>query len=173
MTIKKEFKDLGVIRANPSEYVARYGSTLKAARELPPFVLEIKPPAGVILAADQQYNTFYELEGDVQALRLVDLDREGLAEYRQFVSRLGTGAPPPLQTSTHSIEQTVPVSHASVATDIQYSNSLAGIFFYIDCRLLLKINFYLTITKYLLVVFSLLRLDYNRLFSRDKKSRIR
>lgn len=77
-----------MIRANPAEYVARYGTTLKTARELPPFVLEIKPPAGVVLAADYQYNSVYELEGDVQALRLVDLDREGLSEYRQLVHRL-------------------------------------------------------------------------------------
>ncbi len=71
--VKKEFKDLGVIRANPAEYVARYGATLKTARELPSFVLEIKPPAGVVLAADYQYNPVYELEGDVGALKLVDL----------------------------------------------------------------------------------------------------
>lgn len=86
--VKKEFKDLGVIRANPAEYVARYGATLKTARELPSFVLEIKPPAGVILAADYQYNPVYELEGDVGALKLVDLDREGLAEYRSLLQRI-------------------------------------------------------------------------------------
>lgn len=88
VTIKKEFKDLGVIRANPAEYVARYGNTLKTARELPPFVLEIKPPAGVVLAADYQFNSIYELEGDIQALRLIDLDREGLGEYKSLVQRL-------------------------------------------------------------------------------------
>jgi hypothetical protein len=69
--VKKEFKDLGMIRANPCEYVARYGSTLKAARELPSFVLEIKPPAGIVLAADSDNNGVYELEGDIQALRYV------------------------------------------------------------------------------------------------------
>jgi hypothetical protein len=40
--------------------------------------LEIKPPQGVVLAADYQYNGVYELEGDVQALKLVDLDKEGI-----------------------------------------------------------------------------------------------
>jgi Ca2+-binding EF-hand superfamily protein len=73
--------------------VARYGNSLKTARELPPFVLEIKPPAGVVLAADYQYNSIYELEGDIQALRLIDLDREGLSEYRSLVQRLAVGAP--------------------------------------------------------------------------------
>jgi hypothetical protein len=87
--IKKEFKYLGVIRANPAEYVQRYGATLKTARELPQFVLDIKTPDGLVLAADSQAQTFYELEGDVQALGLVDLDREGLSEYRAFLSKLG------------------------------------------------------------------------------------
>jgi hypothetical protein len=67
--VTKEFKDLGVIRANPSEYVARYGSTLKSVNELPAFVLEIRPPAGIILAAEANDDGIYELEGDVQALR--------------------------------------------------------------------------------------------------------
>lgn len=102
VTIKKEFKDLGVIRANPAEYVARYGATLKTARELPPFVLEIKPPAGVVLASEQQSNNVYELEGDVQALRLVDLDREGLGEYKQFVSRLNTSSQQQISSSSHN-----------------------------------------------------------------------
>lgn len=102
VTIKKEFKDLGVIRANPAEYVARYGATLKTARELPPFVLEIKPPAGVVLASEQQFNNVYELEGDVQALRLVDLDREGLGEYKQFVSRLNTNSQQQISSSSHN-----------------------------------------------------------------------
>lgn len=118
VTIKKEFKDLGVIRANPSEYVARYGTTLKTARELPPFVLEIKPPAGVILAADHQYNSIYELEGDVQALRLIDLDREGLSEYRQLVNRLNA-------------DQSVPILHTS---SLDTPNSIAGIFFSVYFR---------------------------------------
>lgn len=89
MVIKKDFKYLGIIRANPVEYVQRYGSTLKTTRELPDFVLDIKPPAGVVLAADYQYNQVHELEGDLHAMRLVDLEREGLAEYRPQLQRLG------------------------------------------------------------------------------------
>lgn len=89
VVIKKDFKYLGIIRANPVEYVQRYGSTLKTSRELPDFVLDIKPPAGVVLAADYQYNQVHELEGDLHALRLIDLEREGLGEYRAQLARLG------------------------------------------------------------------------------------
>jgi hypothetical protein len=89
VVIKKEFKYLGVIRANPVEYVQRYGATLKIARDLPDFVLDIKTPEGIVLAADYQYNAVHELEGDVKALGFVDLDREGLSEYRSLLAKLG------------------------------------------------------------------------------------
>ena len=89
VNIRKEIKYLGVIRANPAEYVTRYGVTLKQASELPEFVTDIRTPDGLVLAANYRYNTLHELEGDVQALRLIDLDREGLAEYRSYLARLG------------------------------------------------------------------------------------
>ena len=90
--IKRDYKYLGVVRANPADYVARYGSSLKTSQELPQFVLDIKPPQGVVLAADYQYNNIHELEGDVGALKLVDLDREGLSQYRAQVQRWSSNA---------------------------------------------------------------------------------
>lgn len=71
------------------EYVQRYGTSLKTSRELPEFVLDIKTPEGIVLAADYKYNSLHELEGEVAALKLVDLDREGLSEYRSYLQRLG------------------------------------------------------------------------------------
>lgn len=59
MQIRKDFKYLGIIRANPVEYVQRYGNQLKTASELPNFVLDIKPPEGIVLAADYQYNQVF------------------------------------------------------------------------------------------------------------------
>jgi hypothetical protein len=69
--------------------VQRYGASLKTANELPEYVTNIKTPDGLVLAANYRYNNLYELEGDVQALRLVDLDREGLIEYRNYLQGLG------------------------------------------------------------------------------------
>lgn len=89
VNIRREIKYLGVIRANPAEYVQRYGASLKNATDLPDYVANIKTPEGLVLAANYRYNTIHELEGDLQALRLVDLDREGLAEYRSYLSKLG------------------------------------------------------------------------------------
>lgn len=39
--VKREVKYLGVIKANPAEYVQRYGATLKLAKDLPDFVVEV------------------------------------------------------------------------------------------------------------------------------------
>ena len=88
--IKKEFKDLGVIRANPVEYVERYGTSLKTHTELPQFVKEIRPPTGIVLASEHVSSGLHELEGDVDALKLIDLDYEGLSEYKTYVSKFGS-----------------------------------------------------------------------------------
>jgi hypothetical protein len=87
--IHKEYKYLGVIRANPSEYVQAFGATLRLAHDLPDFVHDIKTPEGLILASQYRAPDLHELEGDVQALALVDLDREGLSAYRDYLLRLG------------------------------------------------------------------------------------
>jgi hypothetical protein len=41
------------------------------------------------LAADYEHDGVHELEGDLQAFRLVDLDAEGLSEYRPQLQRQG------------------------------------------------------------------------------------
>ena len=86
--INKEFKYLGVGRANPADYIKRYGDTLKEYKDLPNFVKDIKSPNGIVLAADLENKIplSYELEGDVHALKFVDLEKEGLGEYKSFLS---------------------------------------------------------------------------------------
>jgi hypothetical protein len=89
--VKQEFKYLGVIKANPAEYVAQYRDTLKSARELPEFVQHIKNQEGIVLAAEKPEPTVcaFDLEGDVQLMKYVNLDREGLTEYRDILAKLG------------------------------------------------------------------------------------
>ena len=82
VVVRKEFKYLGVVNANPVEYVRRYGEQLRVASELPAIVKSIPVPDGLVLAADYRYNPVHELEGDVEALRLIDLDAEGLSMYK-------------------------------------------------------------------------------------------
>lgn len=85
--IKKDIKHLGVICANPSEYIQRYGCSLKKSCDLPQFVKDIRPQCGVELAANKKYNPIHELEGDVCALNLINLECEGLGMYRDQVAK--------------------------------------------------------------------------------------
>jgi hypothetical protein len=90
--IKKLFKDLGVIRANPVEYVEKYGASLKQHSEFPDFVKEIRPPVGVVLAAEYNAPSLIDLVGEIEALKLIDLDREGLSEYKAWLERYLKGS---------------------------------------------------------------------------------
>lgn len=76
---------MGVIRANPLEYIERYGSNLKSSNELPEYVLDIKNPDGIELAAETKQDINFELIGDLDALNLIDLEKEGLGMYKNFL----------------------------------------------------------------------------------------
>lgn len=76
---------MGVVNANPSEYVKRYGETLKPASELPEISKNIPTQEGYVLASEVD-SDFYELEGDIEALKLVDLDAEGLSMYKSYLT---------------------------------------------------------------------------------------
>ena len=78
---------MGVIRASPADYVAQYGASLIQSASLPAFVREFSTPAGLVLAAESSFSGFYELEGDVAALKLIDLNANGLSEYASYIMR--------------------------------------------------------------------------------------
>jgi hypothetical protein len=61
--------------------VKRYGEHLKQASELPDFVRSIRND-NIELACEHPYRHLPELYGDLYALNYVDLDREGLSEYK-------------------------------------------------------------------------------------------
>lgn len=87
VVIRKQVKYLGTIRADPVDYIKRFGDSLVASKDLPHFVKEVKTPENLVLAADYEYKNVYELEGDLHALKLVDLEKEGLGEYRAQLDR--------------------------------------------------------------------------------------
>jgi hypothetical protein len=47
-------------------------------------VSQVPTPDGLVLAADFKQKNIHELEGDIDALGLIDLDHEGLSEYKQL-----------------------------------------------------------------------------------------
>ena len=55
---------------------------------MPDFVNEFEQPDGLELAAERRTQSHYELEGDLFALRLVNLKGEGLEEYSSLVNEL-------------------------------------------------------------------------------------
>lgn len=89
VNIRREYKYLGVIRASPCDYVQRYGNSLIPSTQLPQVVDEFKTPEGLVLAAQHRANELHELCGDVEALSLIDLEKEGLGGYRQYLQRIG------------------------------------------------------------------------------------
>ncbi len=85
VNIRQEVKYLGVIRANPAEYVQRYGSELKVHSAFPKFVQDIATPSevGQLAWNFRSSGVVHELEGDLQGFSLINLDTEGLTQYRQ------------------------------------------------------------------------------------------
>lgn len=82
MKVRKEVKYLGVVDADPDEYVKCHGKSLRPLGQMPEFVNEIETPKDVgPLAAECEHKTIYELEGDFESLKLVDLEAEGLSDY--------------------------------------------------------------------------------------------
>jgi hypothetical protein len=91
----RQYVYLGVVEADPDEYYARYGSDLRPRDEFAPFVNDMKSRPECLMFADEcecnedYYGRPYELEGDVEALKLIDLDEHGLSMYKSFVEQLG------------------------------------------------------------------------------------
>jgi hypothetical protein len=103
--VRREIKDFGIVEANPAEYSSKYAGTLKSHQELPDFVRDIQPPQSILLAHQYRAPAFHELEGDIHALSLIDLEREGLGHYKHYVQQ--TSAAPQYVTSQPQIvEQT-------------------------------------------------------------------
>lgn len=91
--IRKQVRFLGIINANPAEYRLKYEDVLKDADQLPEFVKDIKTPTEIgKLASEEgesQETAVPELEGDLEALKLIDLEAEGLGAYRSQLAKLG------------------------------------------------------------------------------------
>jgi hypothetical protein len=77
--------DLGVVDADPQEYVCRYGPELKRPEEIPPLRQSGGCQSGLQRSATWGASETLRLEGDVEALRRVDLVAEGLGEYARFL----------------------------------------------------------------------------------------
>ena len=83
--IQKEFIFLGVAKVDPDQYISQYASLLASAGQLPEIAVEhFKPPLGQTLGVDYRPD-LPRLVGDIEALRLIDLNAEGLGDYASYL----------------------------------------------------------------------------------------
>lgn len=85
--INRVIKEENVVKFDPVEYVRLYGSTLVKTENLPDYARNLKPKTNLVFAADKETKAFPELEGDIDKLKLIDLDREGLSEYKYLFTK--------------------------------------------------------------------------------------
>lgn len=84
--VEQQCVDLGVCRADPCEYVKKYGNELKKACEIPDLCRDGCQSARRSASVASFHTS--KLEGDLDALRRVPadaLDAQGLGEYRRFL----------------------------------------------------------------------------------------
>ena len=87
--VKRNYKKLGIERADPEEYVRRHGHDLLRHDEFFSKIKSIGAPDSLIQIESHFDQGLPDLEGDLEALKLIDLERSGLGEYRSFLSNLG------------------------------------------------------------------------------------
>jgi hypothetical protein len=136
VVVKQDFRYLGTIKANPVEYVQRYGDSLKSPDELPYFIKEMKTPDGIVLASDYTRRQVPELEGDLEALKYIDLDEEGLSEYKPQLEQHKQQKEEQKQLQNNSITNIVVSpsnsSCCSIGASYTVSTAISEIFSQID-----------------------------------------
>ena len=80
LKVRKEVKNLGIVVTDPRDYVSRYGPTLISSDQLPDMAIKFGNINGLQLAANYKASSIPLLEGDVDALRLIDLDCVGFGQ---------------------------------------------------------------------------------------------
>jgi hypothetical protein len=88
--VKEETKDLGIIQANPEEYAERYKGQLKTHDDIIDYVNKLHDKNPLISSKNPQKQNAIKLEGDLEALKLIDLDAHGLSEYKYLLNEQTT-----------------------------------------------------------------------------------
>lgn len=85
--VRREVKNLGVQPADPQDYLRRHGHHLVRSDQLPEIAVRYAQAQGIQLAANSQAHQGVVVEGDVQALSLIDLEAHGLGYLRGRLSQ--------------------------------------------------------------------------------------
>lgn len=81
--IERKYNFIGVVKADPIKYAKKFGKNLIKLDDYPD-LKECMEKSDKIIGKKYE-NDFPELEGDIFALKLVDLDKEGLGHYKNVV----------------------------------------------------------------------------------------
>lgn len=87
--VRRVFKNLGKTVASPDEYLRRFGTELLKHEDFKKAASKLGAPEELIVSNSHIDLGLPELEGDLESLRFVDLDKAGLTQYKSFLSNLG------------------------------------------------------------------------------------
>lgn len=124
--IKREYKNLGTQLADPEEYARRFNNDLLRHEEFKQAASRFGVPDSVVASDSHRELGLPELEGDVEALKLVDLERVGLSEYRSYLSGLGVSYDASLFSSSASAFGFITSPDSSNLVSIDQAQSTAN-----------------------------------------------
>lgn len=129
--VRREVKNLGVIAADPQDYLRRHGHQLVRSDQLPDVAVKYAQAQGIQLAANSQAHAGVIIEGDVQALSLIDLDAHGLGYLRgrlsQSVNNLSSLQHQPNNSSLYdSYDSGVSHSYANLSSQPSSTSAAAA-----------------------------------------------
>lgn len=125
VVVRKEVKYLGLVTADPREYREMYADSENyfASHDLPTVVHEVDTPDDIGQLASEHREQLHQLEGDLEGFVLVNLDAEGLAEYREQLLANGIrdlGA----QSESSVVQLSVSVEEQSLSSAVQSNASV-------------------------------------------------
>jgi hypothetical protein len=86
--ITHEIKDCGVERADPEEYIRRYGAELSQPEEIPDILAQNNGPVDLLLPVEEPDNAPPQLIGNEEAmnvLKSLNLEEVGLGQYQNLI----------------------------------------------------------------------------------------
>lgn len=108
--VKREFKNLGTQQANPEEYLRKFSTDLLRHEEFRNAAEKLGVPEQVLNSNSHVQVGLPELEGEVEALKFVNLEKAGLSEYRSYLKNAGI--------STNSVRYNTGLTIADEASNL-------------------------------------------------------
>lgn len=125
--IHKEFKDLGVRDEDPCEYTCKHGASLVRTEQLPEVAIKYSSQACAHIQAEANPPEDLILEGDIEALKLIDLEQHGLSYLK---NKVGINCGSSGSSFDHSVSTTQTTFIPHTQRQISYSSSTSTSFGY-------------------------------------------